>query len=60
MKAWLERNKGMKFVKMGHVSIVKDAAEAEAIGKVTESLRTGLEPLDPKNLPKGLTERDDK
>ncbi len=50
VKEWLEKNKKLTFVKRGFVAIVKDAAEAEAVGKVTASEKTGLERLDPKIL----------
>lgn len=52
MKAWLEKNKGLGFVKAGYVYIIKNDAEGEAIKLDQKKMLTGFEPLDPTKVPK--------
>lgn len=52
MKAWLEKNKGLGFVKAGYVYIIKNDAEGEAIKLDQKKMTTGFEPLDPTKAPK--------
>lgn len=48
---WMRRNKDTEIVRNGFVFAQTKAADAAAQAKDHASLRTGLEPLDPENLP---------
>lgn len=51
---WREEHKGFKYIRGGFIFAQSDLKEATAQAKSMEGLKTGLERLNPKSLPKGL------
>jgi hypothetical protein len=49
--AWLEQNKDQEYVKKGLVFAHAKPAEVHAQAKDTRSVKSGLEPIDPNNMP---------
>jgi hypothetical protein len=56
---WLEQNKEADFVKNGMLFAHAETASTMAEAREKEKERSGLERLDPANLPKGLQASDD-
>lgn len=54
--AWMERNKELKFVKIGHIFAHEKTASTKAQAKERAKEKTGLEPLDPNKKPAGITD----
>lgn len=54
---WYEQNRGTKLVKERLIFAAKGAENTKAIERENERRRSGFEPLDPENLPKGLDVR---
>jgi hypothetical protein len=52
--AWAEKNKLLSFMRQGLIFKQKNTDEAKAQAIDTADKRTGLEPLNPKDMPKGL------
>lgn len=55
-EAWLADHKDLDFVKGGFVFAHEKSQNASAEAKDRSKNKTGLEPLDPTDKPKGLTE----
>lgn len=51
---WKLKMKGFKLLRNGHIFSADDAKDGAAMAKELTGLRTGLEPLKPKALPKGM------
>jgi hypothetical protein len=58
--AWLEQNPNSKLVTEGMVFAHKSGADVRADARNGDSIRTGLEPLDPDSLPAEFRSRDGK
>lgn len=58
--AWLAKNQGLAFVRNGFVFAHEKPASAISRAKEGEKEKTGLEPVDPTQLPKDLQKLDDK
>lgn len=56
---WLEQNKDAAFVKNGMLFAHAETASTMAEAKEREKEKSGLERLDPKNLPKGIETADE-
>lgn len=54
--AWAAKNKDLSFIKGGFVFAHEKPANAAAEAKDRAKEKTGLEPLDPKAKPEGITE----
>lgn len=52
--AWLERNKGLSFVRNGKVFAHEKAKNTKAEAKEKAKEKSGLEPLDPNKAPVGI------
>jgi hypothetical protein len=52
--AWLERNKGLSFVRNGKVFAHEKAKNTKAEAKEKAKEKSGLEPLDPNKTPVGI------
>lgn len=52
--AWREKHKKFKYIRGGFIFAQEDTKDAVAQAKEMAGLKTGLERLNPKNLPKGL------
>lgn len=52
--AWLERNKGLSFVRNGKVFAHEKAKNTKAEAKEKAKEKSGLEPLDPSKAPVGI------
>lgn len=51
---WLEQNKDAEMVKRELIVAYKSMDDVEAHCSNNETLKTGLEPMDPQNLPRGI------
>lgn len=51
---WFEANKTLPFVKNGQVFVEKKEGEARAHARANETVKTGIEPIDPTKPPKGI------
>ncbi|RYY79937.1 MAG: hypothetical protein EOO69_04530 [Moraxellaceae bacterium] len=58
--AWLAKNQGLAFVRNGFLFAETKAASTKAKAKEQEAEKTGFEPVDPEELPKGLEQLDGK
>jgi hypothetical protein len=52
--AWLKKNNKLSFVQQRLIFVGNDAAEASAVAVDRATQRTGFEPLNPKDAPKGV------
>lgn len=57
--AWVEQNKDSDLVKNGLIFAHAGAANTEAESREKESVKSGLERLDPDNLPRGIAKADE-
>ena len=58
--AWMQAHKDFKYVKEGMIFAHAKVENVEAQAIDNEAMRTGLEPVDPAKMPKGLKEADTK
>lgn len=53
---WIKRNSNLKFVKEGFIFAHVNAESTKDKARERKNEKTGFEPVDPKALPKGITE----